>query len=269
MKRLLNVFLASLSILCPYGLHAQSDSSIATSERFFAKTAQREGIKSAFQKYMSPKGSIVVGNTITNALSFYEKIPNDTTDLLWWRPTKVFVNKEADFGFATGPFRYFKEKTGTATAVGFTFSIWERDEDGLFKILFDGGVNLSHIPDSVIYASESIPVSEFNFGSGSILPEEGLPAIELFSEDRIHSHAIFLRPNGNGILSYRQARANPKLFKKVKGEGFDRKGKTYYRFGNLGKDRESIQDGKYCGYFAQIWSLDKGGWILMADVMQF
>ncbi len=269
MKKLLSVFLASLSLLCSYRLHAQSDSSIAASERFFAETARREGIKSAFQKYMSPKGSIVIGNTITNALSFYERIPSDTTDFLWWRPTKVFVNMEADFGFATGPFRYFKEKTGTATAVGFTFSIWERGEDGLFKILFDGGVNLSHIPDSVIYASDSIPASEFNFGSESTLHEESLPAIELFSEDRIHHNAIFLRPNGNGILSYRQAKASPELFKTVKEEGFDRKGKTYYRFGNLCKDRQSIQDGKYCGYFVQIWSLDKGGWMLMADVMQF
>jgi len=269
MKKLLSVCLASLSILFSYRLHAQSDSSIAASERFFAETARREGIKSAFQKYMSPRGSIVVGNTIRNALSFYERIPNDTTDLLWWRPVMVFVNKETDFGFATGPFRYFREKNGAAVGSGYTFSIWEKDADGLFKILFDGGVNSSHISDSVIYASESIPASEFNFGSESILPKESLPAIDLFSEDRIHYHAIFLRPNGNGILGFHQAKANPELFKTVKGEGFDRKGKTYYRFGNLGKDKQSIQDGKYCGYFAQIWSLDKGGWMLMADVMQF
>lgn len=267
-----SLFCSSLimgTVLFSYQAIAQTEETIMASELAFAKTAKREGIKIAFEKYMAPTGQIVVGNTITNALSYYERIPNDTTDLLWWRPVMVFVNKEKDFGFATGPFRYFRKRTEGATGSGYTFSIWEKDADGLFKILFDGGVNLSHVPDSVIYSSENIPVREFNFGLESTLTEESLPTTALFSEDRIHSRAIFLRPNSNGILSYQQAKANPKFFKTVKQEGFDRTGKTYYRFGNLGKDRQSLQDGKYCGYFAQVWSLDNSGWMLLADVMQF
>lgn len=269
MEKLLCVCLVSLSLLFSNRLYAQPDSSIAASEHSFAETAMREGIKSAFQKYMSTEGYIVVGNNITNALSYYEHIPNDTTDLLWWRPVMAFVNKENDFGFATGPFRYFRKKNGVATGSGYTFSIWEKNSDGLFKILFDGGVSVNHIPDSVIYASENVPVSEFNFGTEAAFTEDTLPATDLFSEDRIHSHAIFLRPNSSGILNYQQAKANQKLFKTVIGEGFDRMGKTYYRFGNLSKDSQSIQDGKYCGYFAQVWSLDRSGWMLLADVMQF
>lgn len=267
-----SLFCSSLimgTVLFSYQAIAQTEETIMASELAFAKTAKREGIKIAFEKYMAPTGQIVVGNTITNALSYYERIPNDTTDLLWWRPVLAFVNRENDFGFATGPFRYFKNKNGAAVGSGYTFSIWEKNKDGLFKILFDGGVNVNHIPDSLINVSENIPVSEFNFGSESMLTEEGLPAADLFSEDRIHSHAIFLRPNRNGILNYQQAKAGPKLFKTVKQEGFDRTGKTYYRFGNLGKDRQSLQDGKYCGYFAQVWSLDNSGWMLLADVMQF
>ncbi|MGJ1412819.1 hypothetical protein ACR78Z_24405 [Sphingobacterium thalpophilum] len=114
-----------------------------------------------------------------------------------------------------------------------------------------------------------IRVSEFNFGSESILTVENPRSIEHFSEDRIHRRAIFLRPNSSGILSYQQAKVAPKLFKTVIGEGFDRMRKTYYRFGNLSKDRQSTQDRKYCGYFAQVWSLDRSGWMLLADVMQF
>ena len=267
-----SLFCSSLimgTVLFSYQAIAQTEETIMASELAFAKTAKREGIKIAFEKYMAPTGQIVVGNTITNALSYYERIPNDTTDLLWWRPVLAFVNRENDFGFATGPFRYFKNKNGAAVGSGYTFSIWEKNSDGLFKILFDGGVNLSHVPDSVISSAENIPVSVFNFGSESILTVESLPSIELFSEDRIHRHAIFLRPNSSGILNYQQAKANPELFKAVKGEGFDRMGNTYYRFGNLGRDRQSILNGKYCGYFAQIWSLDKSGWMLVADVMQF
>ncbi|MEZ0454724.1 hypothetical protein ABTW24_24260 [Sphingobacterium thalpophilum] len=269
MKKLLCVCLVSLSLLFSNRLYAKPDSSIAGSERIFAETARLQGIKSAFQKYMSPKGYIVVGNTITNALSYYERIPNDTTDLLWWRPVMAFINKENDFGFATGPFRYFRKKNGVATGSGYTFSIWEKNSDGLFKILFDGGVNSGHIPDSVIASAGDHTVSEFNFGSESILTVENPPSIEHFSEDRIHRRAIFLRPNSSGILSYQQAKVAPKLFKTVIGEGFDRMRKTYYRFGNLSKDRQSTQDRKYCGYFAQVWSLDRSGWMLLADVMQF
>jgi len=268
MKRSFYYFAIPL-ILFTQAIAAQSTSSILESEHIFSKTAQKEGIKRAFEKYMAPQGYIVVGNKIVNALAYYSRLPIDTTDLLWWQPTYVFTNTEGDFGFATGPFRYFNERNGHATAAGQTFSIWERGKDGTFKILFDGGVNSASVPNDSIHDLAQVPVMEFILHSSPSPQTETNPRLDFPLEYKIHKEAIFLRPNRTEVIRAKEAKVVPKMMKKLWQEGFDRNRGIFYRFGNLGKDETSLQQGKFCGYFVQVWSRCENDWLLVADVMQY
>ncbi|MGE8426732.1 MAG: hypothetical protein ACN6O7_02605 [Sphingobacterium sp.] len=269
MKKLFYILTGTLLFLSMQPVHGQMKSSIGDSEYAFARTAERDGIKRAFESYMAPHGYIVVGHHITNALAYYSGVPNDTTDLLWWRPNRVFANNDNDFGFATGPFRYFRTRHGNAVAAGHTFSIWEKNKDGIYKILFDGGVNLATIPSDSLHDLERNPIIQLNFNTQSSWQMSVEAEGDFPGSNKVHKNAVFLRPNKGFMLNWELAEAVQKMVKKPMQEGFDRTGKTFYRFGNLGKDETSLKEGKFCGYFAQVWSRHKNEWVLIADVMQY
>lgn len=60
---------------------------------------------------------------------------------LVWEPARVVVRPAGDIGTSTGPF----QTTSTAEdgtiqrGQGTFFSVWERQDDGAWKIIFDGG----------------------------------------------------------------------------------------------------------------------------------
>lgn len=267
-----SLFYSSLilgTVFFSYGVIAQTEETVMASELAFAETAKREGIKTAFEKYMAPKGQILVGNKFVNALSYYRNVPNETTDLLWWIPFYVFSNRTGDFGFATGPFRYFMERNGLPVSAGITFSIWEKDSAGVFKILFDGGVNLRDIPNEPIHQLTQRLGKEYILASDGRAKQAAIPGLAISVGQHVHPEAIFLRPNSNAFVRQAETQIDPNMVMQLRGEGSDRTGTVYYRFGNLSRDEADRSNGKFCGYFVQVWFLSKGKWALIADVLQY
>ena len=60
---------------------------------------------------------------------------------LVWEPANVQVRPGGDIGTSTGPYRLTStaEDGTTRTGEGTFFSVWERQDDGSWKIIFDGG----------------------------------------------------------------------------------------------------------------------------------
>ncbi|WP_159729916.1 hypothetical protein [Sphingobacterium sp. 18053] len=267
-----SLFYSSLivgTVFFSYQVIAQTEGTVMASELAFAETAKREGIKNAFEKYMAPTGQILVGNKFVNALSYYRNVSNDTTDLLWWIPFYVFSNRIGDFGFATGPFRYFRERNGSSVSAGLTFSIWEKDSAGVFKILFDGGVNLRDIPKEPIHYLKQQERKEYILASDGMVGQVVIPALAISGGQYVHPEAIFLRPNSNAFFRHAETQRDPNMVMQLRGEGSDCTGTVYYRFGNLSRDEADRSNGKFCGYFVQVWFLSKGQWALIADVLQY
>lgn len=133
------------------GLKAQSpvpQKAIVSSELNFARTAEQMGLKYAFEQNLDSLGIIASGVHLVNGLKAYAKVKANTTDLLVWHPSFAFTNLSEDFGFTTGPYLYYGHRGQQAIASGNYFSIWKKNSDQQFKLLFDGGVNHTSIyPD--------------------------------------------------------------------------------------------------------------------------
>jgi len=68
---------------------------------------------------------------------------------LVWEPARVLVRPSGDIGTSTGPYRLtsIAEDGTTRTSEGTFFSVWERQDDGSWKIIFDGGTPPTPVED--------------------------------------------------------------------------------------------------------------------------
>ncbi|TDJ33497.1 MAG: DUF4440 domain-containing protein, partial [Gammaproteobacteria bacterium] len=60
---------------------------------------------------------------------------------LVWEPTSAEVRPGGDIGVTHGPYELSSKNEGgvTHTGQGMFFSVWERQDDGSWKIIFDSG----------------------------------------------------------------------------------------------------------------------------------
>ncbi len=120
---------------------AQNDSpaiQLATVERSFSAASEKVGVKESFLQFFADNCVMFNPNPI-NGKELYKNGPPSTTHLTWY-PTFVEVASSGDLGISTGPWEIRKTKKDTPVAYGHYFSIWGKQSDGKWKVIFDNGV---------------------------------------------------------------------------------------------------------------------------------
>lgn len=117
---------------------------IAADEAFAAATAERglDGWLAAFDSsaiQMEPDRPFTPGiETIRAAMA---PVFADSTFRLTWQPTMAFVSAAGDLGYTLGTWqsrRYTADGRG-AVSTGKYVTIWRKEGDGSWKVVFDGG----------------------------------------------------------------------------------------------------------------------------------
>lgn len=117
---------------------------IAADEAFAAATAERglEGWMAAFDSsaiQMEPDVRFTPGiGAIRAAMA---PAFADTTFRLTWRPTMAFASAAGDLGYTLGVWqsRHYTADGKAAVATGKYVTIWRKQADGSWKVVFDGG----------------------------------------------------------------------------------------------------------------------------------
>ena len=246
---------------------------IVKCEMGFALEAANHGLKFAFDKNMDSIGMLVNGTAIVNGLKAYSKAKSDTVELLSWKPAYAIINKHGDFGFTTGPYLYYSNRQKAPIASGNYFSIWKKNGEKIFKILFDGGVNHKIVKEEHRLALKSKELF-FNKVLTSSKAVQMTAPPELKDSEGILEHladdVVVLRPDMPvmvGKNNYKQLSQANKNYMVRKGQGFDKSGRFFYCYGNLLTKIPNGSESKYPGYFVQVWKYEKG-WKIIADVAQ-
>lgn len=116
---------------------AQSPADVANAELAFAKLASEKGINAAFLANFA-EGSLILNPEPTDARAHYAK-ENDPASL-GWRPASVGLSASGDLAYSTGPWEYRVTKDAAPIAQGHFLSIWAKQGDGAWKVVFDCGV---------------------------------------------------------------------------------------------------------------------------------
>ena len=104
-------------------------------ERAFAADAQKLGQWTAFRKWSTDDAVMFVPQTI-NAHEFLKDRKDPSTAVFWW-PGASFVSCDGSTAVNTGP--WVRE---WGKSVGYFTTVWQRQRDGGWKWIYDGGDGL-------------------------------------------------------------------------------------------------------------------------------
>ncbi len=116
---------------------------IVDAERAFAQTSKETNTVNAFVSHLSPTAVFLIQGEEVNGLESW-KIRQPDSSLLFWYPVYADISSSEDFGYTTGPFSYYNTHQDTvAVFSGYYSTIWGREANGEWKVLFDLGSGIS------------------------------------------------------------------------------------------------------------------------------
>jgi ketosteroid isomerase-like protein len=115
--------------------------SLLNAERAFSRMSKEENTRAAFLANVTDKSIGFAAGEIKSEKTNWE---NATAGEEWlhWAPVFLDVSASGDFGYTTGPWSYSVSKQSEKPeGFGEYVTIWEKQPDGVWKILVDVGVN--------------------------------------------------------------------------------------------------------------------------------
>lgn len=140
MPRLFTLIAAIVLCLSPPALAQPADpDEVVAAERAFAADGLTQGVDRSFLKWSAPEAVMIVGGAVqpVSALFDADAVINPTAPSLVWWPNWAGIAKSGDLGFTTGGVEVGGRRTGHY------FTIWERQSQGEWRWVYDGGVPAS------------------------------------------------------------------------------------------------------------------------------
>lgn len=159
-------FLVLFSLLASSLMAQEPDSSSALfrmreTERDFAKASLMVGRNAAFAAFFAEKSAIFTDKWVTNGQQIArERKPAPYA--LKWEPEYMDISDSRDFGISTGPWEMQEYRPFTAPlATGYFLTVWEKQKNGAWKVILDGGSETPPIKN---------PQHNFSFSPGTDKP---------------------------------------------------------------------------------------------------
>lgn len=266
--------LAAVAALAPIAANAQTTAldEVIAAERAFAADTRERGFKQGFLASVAPDGFVLQPGP-TPARPGLEAMPDARPSgppLYWW-PQFAGVANSGDLGFTTGgatiPVRYF--------------TVWQRQADGSWRWLYDGGPRLqAPLAGSDTDPVVRLPAATASAGSAETAIAEVRPLeTELAAaaaEDAAAARLRFLAEDGlaggspTASLPGREqqtaelARQPARQALRLLGAVASRAGDMVFSWGESRWTRDG--QGRW-GHYARIWQKRQEGWRIVADML--
>jgi ketosteroid isomerase-like protein len=138
--------LLSTLLLLPFLLADLQTSwnSLVDAERAFAQTSVSTGTKEAFLGVLAEDSIIFRPHAVTGKKWTAEN-PAPTSQLIW-EPEFADISAAGDLGYTTGPWQARKTPQDPPAAFGHYVTLWRKQQDGQWKVVFDLGIGHGGAP---------------------------------------------------------------------------------------------------------------------------
>ncbi|MFI4967215.1 MAG: hypothetical protein ACHQAU_00705 [Gammaproteobacteria bacterium] len=134
------IMLAVASLMLTALTAAAAPVSLIQNEYDFAKAVADHGVRDGFLMYLD-KQAITLAPQPVNAYEVYTNRKPSATKLSWY-PTFALLSSSGDFGVDTGPWiASWVQEGKQQKAYGDWLTVWHKNKDGHWQVLFDGGVD--------------------------------------------------------------------------------------------------------------------------------
>jgi hypothetical protein len=263
----------SLLFILLLSLHAYAQRSIDSmiqAERNFANTARVVSTREAFIKYIDSSGIVYQKGKPVNGLEAYKKSER-TPGILTWEPEYAEIAATNDFGYTTGPWKYYANSVKeNPAASGYFITVWHLTNDG-WKFLIDFGITCSEQKKKLILKKKSSAKSPAK-GDEQLSAEAETKFIEAYAAQGATAYNTFLssqsRINYSGFLPAINAAERKALLDSlprnitytVLGYGIAPGTDLGYVYGTAAMNDK--QDG-----YLRIWRKEKDGWKIAVEVL--
>lgn len=136
MKQILVVILLCSSLTAQQKAPAHD---LADAERAFSAASEKIGITASFVEFLDDS-CVMFNPGPVNGKELYRKRKENGAHLIW-SPSFVETAASGDFGISTGPWEYRRKKGDTSVSYGHYFSVWQKDRNGVWKVILDNGID--------------------------------------------------------------------------------------------------------------------------------
>lgn len=112
---------------------------LAEAERAFSAASEKDGITASFVEFLDDS-CVMFNPGPVNGKELYRKRKENGAYLIW-SPSFVETAASGDFGISTGPWEYRRSKGDTSVSYGHYFSVWQKDRNGVWKVILDNGID--------------------------------------------------------------------------------------------------------------------------------
>lgn len=172
MKYTFSLTLILFHLLC----HAQQPTAalqkMVETEKAFAQTSIDKGTKQAFLDFLADDASLIEKGQPVNGKEEWKN--KDFKGVITWQPNFAEIAGSGDFGYTTGNWQlHSNNATDPATNLGSFATVWRKQTDGSWKVIFDMGVTHPDARTSANSVTESYPVFKpETFGKNQTGPSE-------------------------------------------------------------------------------------------------
>lgn len=131
-------------------------------ENAFARMSKEKNTKTAFLAYLSDSSVMFDQSRPVKGRKSWEQ-KKEGKELLFWWPAFAGISADGKLGFTTGPWEFSPSRTQQAVAFGHYATVWEKGQDGSWKMAADIGIS---IPEA---HKENLPLT---FSSCQSSPEK-------------------------------------------------------------------------------------------------
>jgi ketosteroid isomerase-like protein len=131
-------------------------------EKQFCKKSVKEGIRSAFLTYLVDDAIVFDPHPVKGKPLYMAR--KKSTAVLKWTPIFADISKAGDLGYTTGPFEYKKNESDSSKIYyGRYVSIWQKQDEGKWKVVLDVGISHSKIEKNKLELNKHHPKVSYEF----------------------------------------------------------------------------------------------------------
>ena len=129
-----------VALICASALAQRSVESMIQAEKNFANTSMVVNTREAFMKFIDTAGIVFEKGNPVNGLQAYTK-SEPRPGILTWEPEYVEIASTNDFGYTTGPWKYYSNSVKeNPVATGYFVTVWHLTSRNDWKFLIDFGI---------------------------------------------------------------------------------------------------------------------------------
>ena len=266
--------------------------SLADTERAFAKTSEEKGTREAFLTFIAEDGTLFRPTAVKGKQWLLEHPPAPSTKrpLLAWQPSFAEVARAGDLGYTFGPWEFKQDiKDQKPVAYGHFVTVWQKQSEGSWKFVVDLGIEHSQLtaaskdwqgnvnyketswkPEKIdLEAARTALIAidrKFSNSSAANGPTKAFQAYSA-SDIRLFRNNHYPLLGGDAIRQLLSTTSSSLLTWEPLAADISRSGDLGYTHGtyvlkNTNEDGKVIERGNYL----RIWKRDKGNWKVVVDV---